>query len=201
MMRTKFDRIIEEMRARADSTPPLSPDFVKRTMAKLEAAGAFKPAPSACTPRMPRLWRFAVPALAACILVLVGITVVCSTEIGRHSPPPLQSPAGADTRNGATLSDDAETEREPAGQDATWGAGGSSDIEAGNSDLNPIADTNPKDHGAVNERAISSDPSDGLPMDPVGCYYAADPSFIQPDRRQPVPNRANGDIFKTRKGE
>jgi len=32
----------------------------------------------------------------------------------------------------------------------------------------------------------------GVPMDPDGCYYAADPSFIQPDRRQPVP-RVNSD--------
>jgi len=109
--------------------------------------------------------------------------VLRPTGTDRHSAPSLEAPAGAGTRNGTTLSDDAETEREPAGQNATFNAGGSSDIEAGNSDLSPIADSNPKDHGNVNEQGRPSDPSPGVAMDPDGCLYAADPSFIQPDMR------------------
>ncbi len=182
-MRTNFDEVIETLRSRHAYAEAPSADFVERTMAKLARAGAFAPPERGPVHPTPALWRVAAPALAACLMLILGIAVLRSKGTDRHSPQPLGAPAGTGTRNGATLSDDIETEREPAGQNATLDAGGSSDIEGDGSNLNQIAPSNPKNHGDVNERATPSDPSDGLPMDPVGCYYAADPSFIQRDRR------------------
>ena len=191
--RTRFDEIIEQLRAMENEPVAQSPDFVERTLARMAEIRPFGvPAAEPIRAMVPRrrLWRYVGAAAAALLLICVGLALLAPSQdaasAGKHA---VTLPGGDMGARPDSAGDDAETAREPAGQNATVNAGGSSDIEGDNFDLSPIADSNRKDHGAVNEREILPDPSDGIAMDPDGCYYAADPSFIQPDRREPIPER------------